>query len=228
MHDSDELAIILRNLPKKMSQSIISAYKKSIRKPYVGQDECVKWHNTPTVKKVFADAKKRAKKMKYHREWKLSQETRMWEQAIASWQKYHNLHEYDLSDDGVMAVHIRDLSNLMYEIPPRWTGYTSEDALQSKNRVKEHFYPRRWAGHIIINYIIENKGITKEKFREFFEIFRQIHYTTQQENIKLKEFQEPEVFTDWKSAYEKAGVSKLIQVKDYGKIATYEKFIKND
>lgn len=98
--------------------------------------------------------------------------------------------------------HARNVGNAIYDLPYQWTGYRTQAAIDSGEKVKEHFYPRQWAGYVIINYIMEHKGF--EDFGMLVDVLMvlaQVHYTTAAENQALKSLQDAESFVDWHEPY---------------------------
>ncbi|MBT8440512.1 MAG: hypothetical protein KJO91_12340, partial [Gammaproteobacteria bacterium] len=120
-------------------------------------------------------------------------------QAIA--ESFNHIWQFDQTPEKLHR-HARNVGNAIYDLPYQWTGYRTQAAIDSGEKVKEHFYPRQWAGYVIVNYIMEHKGF--EDFGTLVDVLMvlaQVHYTTAKENQSLKGLQDAETFVDWHGPY---------------------------
>lgn len=188
-------------------------------KPFWGKKEC-RHYATPTAAAIFAASRSRGQTLANQIKRVAKQDKKIDITVKAELRKYAYLWVYknEMTNEE-FARHARDLGNTIHDLPYRWTGYETQASIDSKGRCKEHFYPRQWAGCQIMTFIFENEGITFTELRRFFDIFRQVHYTTSDENRRLMPLQEAATFTDWKEAYNII-CSPLIQVEDRGPILT--------
>lgn len=194
--------------------------RKESKFPYYGKPEC-KQYDVPTVAVVFSNARDRGKVLYNSRLRKEEQERKLWARVEVTWQKYHHLKQFlNVMTPELIHYHARDIGNTIHDLPCRKTGYRSTNAILYDEHVKEHFHPRQWAGHQMMEYFL-TETVTREGIYARFEVFRQVHETTQAENIRLRTFQESEKFIDWHSAYEEAGIF-LILEEDNGPILTLE------
>lgn len=209
---------------KKFFKRLATAKRQSTTKPNWGKRDC-KEYQVPTVAVVFSDARRVGLSIANQIRATADREAKIRTKVKATHRKYAQLWQYkDEIDDAEFASHARDLGNTLHDVPYRWTGYETQASIGSKEpRCKEHFHPRLWAGHQIMNFIFDNDGITFGQLYAFFEVFRQIHYSTSKENTDLMQYQDTDKFTTWQEAYEKA-CSPLIQVQDNGPILTLEDF----
>lgn len=187
----------------------------------IGHD-CHKKFGIPTATKLFNDHFAECIKQINQEKRRLEQEARIWTRVEATWRKYHWLweHSNEITPEE-FAVHARDLGNMFYDLPVRWTGYRTQASIDSGQKTDEHFHPRKWAGHVIMSYIYQHQGVTKEKLREFFEVFRQVHQTTDEENQLLRPSQKSDVYTGWEDPYAEL-CSPLVQIEDNGPILKIE------
>lgn len=197
---------------------ICSARNKAKKDPFYDKKGC-KQLGIPTVAVVFSDARDRGK-VNYNRRLRAEeQERKMWSIVEATWQKYHHLRKFEMTPE-LISRHARDLGNTIHDLPARWTGLRSTDSLADGDEVEEHFHPRQWAGHQLMNYFLTG-NVTREGIRLMFEVFRQVHITTQAENMRLRDFQSSEKFVDWKTSYESAGIY-LVLEEDRGPILSLD------
>ncbi len=185
-----------------------------------GSSECIKY-GSQTAKRLFSDSTYQALKRTNQRIAEEERSSAIDQTVEAEWQKYHLIHLYPQTEV-TLRRHARDMGNSIYDLPERWTGFRSQAAIDNKEKVSEHFYPRQWAGTIIINQIMENKGISRKHLRSLFNVFRQTHHTTSEENILLRSNQTADTFADdWVTAYNNVGIV-LIQERDNGPILTLD------
>lgn len=210
---------------KHLNKKIDSARNRAIKKPYFGKPEC-KRYDTPTVSSLFANAKQTGSSLFNQRMAAIEQERKIGIRVNTTFQKYSLLKTFAPSQEEIRA-HARDLGNTIYDLPIKWSGHRTQAAIEMNEKVPEHFYPRHWAGLTMMNYFLRSKCVTKDDIRLFFEVFRQVHYTTAKENSKLRKFQNADIFVDWHIAYREANVSQLIQEKDCGNILTLENLPKS-
>jgi len=184
----------------------------------VGTLECTQQFRIPTASNVLTEAKKQGHQAFNQAKRQAKQERRINSKLKATWRKYNWLWKHaDDIDPMELNDHARDLGNTIYDLPALWTGYRTKDAIKKGEKVKEHFYPRQWSGYAILEYIFASKGISPTRMRRFFDVFRQVHYTTSEENQKLRDLQDSQVFADWRQPY-KERCSPLVQEEDRGEI----------
>lgn len=112
----------------------------------------------------------------------------------------------------------RMVSNSIYDMRFIWSGMESQALVDAKakdpktKRCAEHFYPRQLAGSRILQHVERYGGISQKKLKEFLDIFCKVHYTTSEENIKLKAYQKVDTFISPEQSYASAGIA-LVQVK---------------
>lgn len=188
----------------------------------LGKD-CFSKFGIPTATKLFNDhlvecAKKAAREKR-----RQEQEAKIQSKVDATHRKYHWLwkHRDEITPEE-FRVHARDLGNLIHDLPARWTGYRTQACIDSDSKYcKEHFHPRQWAGTVIMSYIYHNEGITKNTLRAFFDVFRQVHHTTDTENQLLRPSQEAATYCGWEEPYREV-CSELVQIVDNGPIQKVE------
>jgi hypothetical protein len=193
--------------------------KSTKRKVFIGTLECGKY-GIPTSTALFSRARTHGKTLYGHHQRASEQQARIRTRAEVTWQKYHHLHNFHLTEFSQM-VHARDLANTIYDLPSRWTGWQSEDSINSNERVEEHFFPRMWAGEIMLKYFLtQQSNATVDDVVMLFEIFRQVHHVTAKENQLLRPHQLSSQFTTWEEAYKQAKVSPLVHIDNRGGILT--------
>jgi len=188
----------------------------------LGQD-CFKQFGIPTATKLFSDHFAECIKNMKAEIRRLEQEAKIQAKVDATYRKYHWLweHREEITPEE-FRVHARDLGNLIHDLPARWTGYRTQACIDSSEKpCKEHFHPRQWAGNVIMSYIYHNEGITKETLRAFFDVFRQVHHTTEKENQLLRPSQEAAAYSGWEEPYAEV-CSELVQISDNGPIRKVE------
>ena len=123
----------------------------------------------------------------------------------------------ELSDEEKHTI-ARMVGNSIFDMRPIWSGYESQALVDAKargdkiTRCPEHYYPRQVAGKRIVDHIARFKGISRNKLEEFLDIFCRVHYTTSEENIRLKPFQKTDTFISPEHSYESANIT-LVKVK---------------
>lgn len=190
----------------------------------IGKD-CFQKFGIPTTTRLFNDHFKECVSNMKKEIWRLEQEERIMCRLQAEHRKYHWLWKYkDEISAAELNVHARDLASAIYDLPMIPTGYVSVRMLeQGGKRTDEHFNPRQWAGHVIMEYIYMNEGIDLETLRKFADVFRQVHHTTAEENSQLRAFQIPGKYETWEKSYEDAGIT-LVKEKDKGPVLSIDSF----
>lgn len=174
----------------------------------------------PTPSKLHKNTLRDIKHLKRQAE----REYNIQEEILATWRKYRHLHhDADVMSERELKKHARDLSNSIYDFPVLWTGHRTKASvgMKSNERTKEHFYPRQWAGEIALDYFLTHPNIAPEELRVFVDVFRQVHYTTAEENRNLMKYQKEHGGHNWRESYA-AACSELIQEEDRGPIRTLE------
>ena len=98
-----------------------------------------------------------------------------------------------------------------------YSGYISEEALRTGERVEEHFYPRK----VSANMLLSDPPSTLSEFVDVVRYkYMGYHYTTKEENQNLKEYQKVNVFVSPEDSYQKAGIT---LVKLWGVMSIMEK-----
>lgn len=131
------------------------------------------------------------------------------------WLMVHHL-RYGTVGADVHPVIARNIGSAIFDMPHQWTGYQTIDSIgmNSRERCNEHFYPRQWAGELVLNYVLQNNGITINRLYDLCQVLIQVHYTTREENNRLEVFYRKTPFKgNWEIGYN-AVCSKLIQTSD--------------
>lgn len=187
----------------------------------IGQD-CFKKFGIPTATKLFSDHFAECIRNMKRELRQMEQEEKIQAKLDATHRKYHWLWEHrDEITPEEFRVHARDLGNMIHDLPARWTGFRTQASIDSNQKTKEHFHPRQWAGNVIMSYIYHHEGISKETLRAFFDVFRQVHQTTETENQLLRPSQEAATYDGWEEPYSKV-CSPLVQIVDNGPILKVE------
>lgn len=212
-----------RNFVRKL-ETLSTQYEKQ---PFgYGKSELKKL-GVLTVAVVFSTAKAKARSRFTQRLTEEERQRKIGVRVLELHREFAHLWEYadEMTEEG-FNVHARQLGNAIYDLPFLWTGYQSQESLETGDKTNEHFYPRLLAGQQILKFIFEHGGIMMHELRSFFEVFRQVHYTTVNENQKLKKVQDTKTFTDWQSTY-KEMCSPLVCVEDKGDVLTFEKVLES-
>ncbi len=205
-------------LLRKFQRHIDALERASIKSPTKGKGAAeTRAIGCMTAAEVFARAIQQAKVQHNRKIEEEDRQRRINLRVKALFRQISHLYVYDDMDEEEMNVHARQISNCIKDVPARWTGYRTQSAIDSGEKVHEHFYPRQWAGYQILYFILDNKGISFEDLRKFVEVFRQVHYTTVKENNDLKPSQDHRVFQDWVTTYD-LHCTKLVMEDDRGDI----------
>lgn len=111
------------------------------------------------------------------------------------------------------AVVARTIGNAIYDLPCVWSGWQSQGLLDAKavnpkqKKCQEHYIPRQVAGAQIVSHMLRYGGISLSFLRTRLDIYRQVHWTTSEENMRLVAFQKVGVFVDSHTAYAQAGIT---------------------
>lgn len=112
----------------------------------------------------------------------------------------------------------RMISNSIFDMRVIWSGYESSELIAQRQaglkpqRCAEHYFPRQVAGKRILDHVERYGGISKKKLSQYLDIFCRVHYTTSEENTKLRAFQKTDTFISPEHSYQQAGIT-LIKVK---------------
>lgn len=121
-------------------------------------------------------------------------------------------------DDEEKNLVARMIGNSIYDMRVVWSGYESKALIEARTLNKkttkcpEHFFPRQVAGKRIVEHIVRFGGISLKKLQEFLDVFCQVHYTTSEENVRLKPYQKTDTFISAEHSYSMANIE-LIKVK---------------
>lgn len=121
-------------------------------------------------------------------------------------------------DDDEKNLVARMIGNSIFDMRVVWSGYESKALIEARTSNKkttkcpEHFFPRQVAGKRIVEHIIRFKGISIKKLQEFLDVFCQVHYTTSEENVRLKPYQKTDTFISAEHSYSMANIE-LIKVR---------------
>lgn len=112
----------------------------------------------------------------------------------------------------------RMIGNSIFDMRCVWSGYESKGLIAARvqnkkaTRCPEHFFPRQVAGKRIVEHIIRFRGLSIKKLQEYLDVFCQVHYTTSEENVRLKPYQKTDTFISAEHSYAMASIE-LVQVK---------------
>lgn len=121
-------------------------------------------------------------------------------------------------DDEEKNLIARMIGNSIYDMRVLWSGYESKALIEARNldkkttRCPEHFYPRQVAGKRIVEHVVRFGGISLKKLQEYLDVFCQVHYTTSEENVRLKPYQKTDTFISPEHSYSMANIE-LIKVR---------------
>jgi hypothetical protein len=94
-----------------------------------------------------------------------------------------------------------------------WSGYISEEALKTGERVIEHMYPRRIGGKELLSIDWDCVSDPEDHLRNlYYSKYGRYHFVTKKENTSLRPYQKYGIFTTPEDAYYKCNI-KLIQTK---------------
>lgn len=141
-------------------------------------------------------------------------------------------------DDKMYYLRARQIGNILYEVPIKYSGLISSRALNAlesgeyfrSNRkdlntkgkiiTKEHFHNRQKAGRVLSN-LNDRNVLTEDLLIELIDCFSTVHYVLPEENTALVKIQtkcEINSKLSWKEQYSAAGINlvpdKLPKYKD--------------
>jgi hypothetical protein len=202
---------------EKFFKNIAKAEKKGANSKCPGlgdaRKDCNKYdveHANHLIKKAKLDGNRRRRARE--------REENFRDDVWVIWQKNHNLHLHRSNlNKRKLQKYARGIGQDIYDLPSTWTGYRTVDAINTKQKVPEHFYPRQWAGRVVVNYILEHDGIEFDVLCDLLKVLSQVHFTTKEENQKLRTLQDSETFIDWHGPYNEL-CSELVHEKDLGPV----------
>lgn len=106
----------------------------------------------------------------------------------------------------------RVIGNTIFEMKPRYSGFTSEAALLAKFNDKEflwcndHMIPRQVAGETLVNGVISLSRVDESRLREDLWKFTAVNRVTSAENMKLMVIQKKDGFVSVERLYNEAGI----------------------
>jgi hypothetical protein len=114
----------------------------------------------------------------------------------------------------------RLLSTHIFEFTSVYSGMTSRAALlekyeqyklgkQGTSWTEEHMFPRQLAGKQLVEEVLDGTIYDFNSLLAQVTVFSQVHQVTSNENQLLKRHQRLGTFTNWKTAYKKAGIELL-------------------
>lgn len=200
------------------ARKAVTREKQRIREEEAKKERLIKQADR-IIKRLTKEHNNAQEKVRKNLIWQAEQNERITTRLKAQHRKYHWLwqHAHEIPRDE-LNIHARDLASALYDLPIIFTGYKSEALLeQGGDPCPEHFHPRQWAGHVLLEYIFFNQGIEMDMLRRFADVFRQVHHTTSEENNRLRPHQLVGTYETWEKSYEDAGI-KLVHKKDNGPI----------
>ena len=130
---------------------------------------------------------------------------------------------YDTSKDN---EHLREraagmVSDGIFQCKAIHTGLVSERASQLKSTecTKEHFFSRKISARKIFELFDRGWGV--ERITCFIKSRSRVHYTTKEENMYLRKFQDGEIYKTWHQQYAAAGI-KLVPYEKKTKQYVYK------
>lgn len=200
---------------EKFFKNIAKAEKKGIKSKYPGlgaaRKDCNKY-DVEHAHRLISEAKLEGKRRFKRRE----REENFRDDVWVIWQQNRNLYQFDLNKRKLQR-YARNIGQNIYDLPATWTGYRTVDSIDTNQKVPEHFYPRQWAGRVVVNYILEHDGIEFDVLYDLLKVLSQVHFTTKEENQKLRKLQDSETFIDWHEPYVEL-CSELVHEKDLGPV----------
>lgn len=129
-------------------------------------------------------------------------------------------HKMGMLEDKDIPIQSRNIGTLLFEIKPfKFSGYESIESIKRREANKkyratyEHFYPRQFAGLVILTHIKLFGELTLEQFEQYCDVFTQVHKVTREENKLLERYQKTEKFISPDETYRLANII-LQKVKD--------------
>lgn len=207
----------------EFEKKIFSAEQKAILHPNKGTTDC-RTLGILTSSKLLSNAFRIGRQLLRERE--------KYELHIIRvgclYREFRHIHEDGELLPIEIKFHGRSLGTSLFDLTYLHSGYESKKSVEQRKMQKgyeptaEHYYPRQWAGELMVRHIETFGGITFKQFLAYADTFRQIHWVTKQENkILERSGQNSTEFDSWQECYERAGIE-LLKVRPGNPITKIE------
>lgn len=114
----------------------------------------------------------------------------------------------------VLNTYARIIGTLLYEMTPLHSGLISAECVQLRiknghsKKTNEHFMGRQKGGDECLKHVSSTMSVDPVAIKAIVDEYRQVHYTSAEENTKLKYTIDsiPGLEDDWKLAYRTVGI----------------------
>jgi hypothetical protein len=94
-----------------------------------------------------------------------------------------------------------------------WSGYKSENAIELNEESEEHIYPRKLSAKKLLLTVWSEIDDPERYIKDlYYNELGRFHIVSKNENKRLVPFQREDVFVDWQTAYDKAGIT-LVKIR---------------